>query len=89
MKGAFTDAIADRRGRFELADGGTIFLDEMADMPLALQAKLLRVIQNRTFERVGSSESMQVDVRIIAATNRNLESAGRRRASSARTSSTA
>ena len=73
VKGAFTDAIADRRGRFELADGGTIFLDEVADMPLSLQAKLLRVIQNRTFERVGSSESMEVDVRIIAATNRNLE----------------
>jgi Nif-specific regulatory protein len=73
VKGAFTDAIADRRGRFELADGGTIFLDEVADMPIALQAKLLRVIQNKTFERVGSSESMRVDVRIIAATNRNLE----------------
>jgi len=73
VRGAFTDAVADRRGRFELADGGTIFLDEIADMPLAVQAKLLRVIQNRTFERVGSSESMQVDVRIIAATNRNLE----------------
>jgi Nif-specific regulatory protein len=73
VKGAFTDAISDRRGRFELADGGTIFLDEVADMPLALQGKLLRVIQNKTFERVGSSESMQVDVRIIAATNRNLE----------------
>ena len=73
VKGAFTDAVADRRGRFELADGGTIFLDEIADMPLSLQAKLLRVIQNKTFEKVGSSESIQVDVRIIAATNRNLD----------------
>jgi Nif-specific regulatory protein len=73
VKGAFTDAVADRRGRFELADGGTLFLDEIADMPLALQAKLLRVLQNRTFERVGASESLRVNVRIIAATNRNLE----------------
>jgi Nif-specific regulatory protein len=73
VKGAFTDAIADRRGRFELADGGTLFLDEIADMPLSLQAKLLRVLQNRTFERIGASESVQVNVRIIAATNHNLE----------------
>ena len=73
VKGAFTDAIADRRGRFELADGGTLFLDEIADMPLALQAKLLRVIQSRTFERVGMSEPLHVNVRIIAATNHNLE----------------
>jgi len=73
VKGAFTDAVADRRGRFELADGGTLFLDEIADMPLPLQAKLLRVLQNRTFERVGASETIHVNVRIIAATNRNLE----------------
>ncbi len=73
VKGAFTDAVSDRRGRFELADGGTIFLDEIADMPLSLQAKLLRVIQQRTFERVGASESTSVNVRIIAATNRELE----------------
>jgi Nif-specific regulatory protein len=73
VKGAFTDAVADRRGRFELADGGTLFLDEVADMPLGLQGKLLRVIQNRTFERVGSSDTLHVDVRIVAATNRNLE----------------
>jgi Nif-specific regulatory protein len=73
VKGAFTDAVSDRRGRFELADGGTLFLDEIADMPLPLQAKLLRVLQNRTFERVGASESTHVNVRIIAATNRNLE----------------
>ncbi len=83
VKGAFTDAISDRRGRFELADGGTLFLDEIADMPLALQAKLLRVLQSKTFEKVGSSDSIHVDVRIIAATNHNLErevTAGRFRA---------
>jgi Nif-specific regulatory protein len=74
VKGAFTDAIADRRGRFELADGGTIFLDEIADMPLATQAKLLRVIQQKTFERVGASEPTTSNVRIIAATNHDLES---------------
>jgi Nif-specific regulatory protein len=73
IKGAFTDAIQNRRGRFELADGGTIFLDEIADLPLALQAKLLRVIQQRTFERVGSSDSITVDVRILAATNKDIE----------------
>jgi Nif-specific regulatory protein len=73
VKGAFTDAVSDRRGRFELADGGTIFLDEIADMPLALQAKLLRVIQSRSFERVGASEPMSVNVRIVAATNHLLE----------------
>lgn len=73
VKGAFTDAVANRRGRFELADRGTIFLDEIGDLPLPLQAKMLRVIQERTFERVGSSESITVDVRIIAATNRVIE----------------
>jgi Nif-specific regulatory protein len=73
VKGAFTDAYADRRGRFELADGGTIFLDEIAEIPITLQAKMLRVIQQRTFEKVGASEPVQVDVRIIAATNKNLE----------------
>jgi len=75
VKGAFTDAIADRRGRFELADGGTLFLDEIADMALPLQAKLLRVLQSKTFERIGASEPVTVNVRIIAATNRNLEKA--------------
>lgn len=74
VKGAFTDAIADRTGRFELANGGTIFLDEIGEIPLDLQSKLLRVIQSRTFEKVGSSETISVDVRIIAATNRDIES---------------
>lgn len=73
VKGAFTDAVADRRGRFEVADSGTIFLDEIGDLPLPLQAKMLRVIQERTFERLGSSDSVTVDVRIIAATNRSIE----------------
>ncbi|MBQ5471850.1 MAG: sigma-54-dependent Fis family transcriptional regulator [Treponema sp.] len=72
-KGAFTSADSMQQGRFELADGGTIFLDEVGEIPLALQAKLLRVIQDKQFERVGSSTTMTVDVRIIAATNRNLE----------------
>ncbi|MFW5783824.1 MAG: sigma-54 interaction domain-containing protein [Spirochaetota bacterium] len=75
VKGAFTDASSNRRGRFELADGGTIFLDEIAELPLTIQAKMLRVIQQRTFERLGSSEPVTVDVRIIAATNRDIEQA--------------
>lgn len=75
IKGAFTDATVDRRGRFELADGGTIFLDEIGDLPLNLQAKLLRVIQHKIFEKVGSSEPLKVDVRILAATNKNMEKA--------------
>jgi len=74
VKGAFTDAFANRKGRFELADGGTMFLDEIGDMPLRLQAKLLRVLQQKTFERVGSSDTLEVDVRIVAATNRDIES---------------
>jgi Nif-specific regulatory protein len=73
VKGAFTNAIANRQGRFEMADGGTIFLDEIADIPLALQAKLLRVIQERTFEKVGSDVSVTVNVRILAATNKDIE----------------
>lgn len=73
VKGAFTDAHCDRKGRFEVADGGTIFLDEIGELPLDFQAKLLRVIQHKTFERVGSSETISVDVRIIAATNKDLE----------------
>jgi Nif-specific regulatory protein len=73
VKGAFTDAIQTRRGRFEMANGGTIFLDEIGDLPLSLQAKLLRVIQQKTFEKVGSDISVTVDVRILAATNRDIE----------------
>jgi DNA-binding NtrC family response regulator len=73
-KGSFTGAISSRKGRFELANKGTIFLDEIGDMPLLLQVKLLRVLQNRVIERVGSSEVLPVDVRIITATHRDLES---------------
>src|SRR5437016_6342094 len=72
-RGAFTGAIAQRIGRFELADGGTLFLDEVGDIPLELQPKLLRVLQGRGFERLGSTRTKRVDVRIVAATNRNLE----------------
>ena len=72
-KGAFTGAITSRRGRFEMASGGSLFLDEIGDMPLAMQVKLLRVLQDKTFERVGSNKSVTVDVRIIAATHSNLE----------------
>ena len=73
-KGAFTGAICSRQGRFELAEGGTLFLDEIGDMSLPMQVKILRVLQERTFERVGSNTSRQCDVRIITATHRNLES---------------
>ena len=73
VKGAFTSAVSNRRGRFETADGGTIFLDEICDLPFDLQAKLLRVIQEKTFERVGSNISIRVNTRIIAATNRDIE----------------
>ena len=72
-KGAFTDAVARRKGRFELAHRGTLFLDEIADMSLATQAKILRVIQEMRFERIGGEESITVDVRLIAATNKDLE----------------
>ena len=72
-KGAFTGAITSRAGRFELANGGTLFLDEIGDMPLPMQVKLLRVLQERTFERGGSNKTQNVDVRIIAATHKNLE----------------
>lgn len=72
-KGAFTDAKKTNRGRFELADGGTLLLDEISEMPLNLQSKLLRVIQEREFERIGSSTTISVDVRLIATSNRNLK----------------
>lgn len=74
VKGAFTDAVKDRIGRFELADRGTIFLDEIAEMPLHLQTQLLRILQEGTFERVGESITRKIDVRVIAATNKNLKS---------------
>jgi transcriptional regulator with GAF, ATPase, and Fis domain len=74
VRGAFTGALKDRLGRFELADGGTLFLDEIGDVPLATQAKLLRVLQEHELERVGDTRTRKVDVRIIAATHRNLRS---------------
>jgi DNA-binding NtrC family response regulator len=77
-KGAFTGADARRQGRFESADGGTIFLDEIGDMPAPTQAKVLRVLQERSFERVGSAKPIQVDVRVVAATHRHLEEEVRR-----------
>jgi two-component system nitrogen regulation response regulator NtrX len=72
-KGAFTGAIEDRKGKFELADGGTLFLDEIGDMSLKTQAKVLRVLQEQQFQRVGAQKTISVDVRVIAATNKNLE----------------
>jgi DNA-binding NtrC family response regulator len=71
-KGSFTGAVGMRKGRFEMADGGTIFLDEVGDVPASMQAKLLRVLQERQFERVGGTDTVEVDVRVIAATNRSL-----------------
>ena len=71
-KGAFTGAVRDKKGRFELADGGTLFLDEVADLPRMVQVKLLRVLQDGTFERVGGEKTVSVDVRIVSATNRDL-----------------
>ncbi len=72
-KGAFTGAVQSRRGRFEEAQGGTVFMDEIGDLPMAMQVKLLRVLQERCFERLGSSTPVQVDIRLICATNRDLE----------------
>jgi Nif-specific regulatory protein len=72
-KGAFTGAMVMRKGRFELADGGTVFLDEIGDLPLTLQPKILRVLQEREFEKVGGEKTIKVDIRLIAATSRNLE----------------
>ena len=72
-RGAFTGAVAQKIGRFELANGGTLFLDEVGDIPLELQPKLLRVVQEQEFERLGSTRTQRVDVRLVAATNRNLE----------------
>jgi two-component system response regulator PilR (NtrC family) len=77
MKGAFTDAIATKKGLFEVADEGTLFLDEISELPLLMQVKLLRVLQDREFKRVGGTEDIRVDVRIIAATNKDLEEAVR------------
>ena len=74
-KGAFTDARAQKRGLFELADRGTLFLDEIGEMPLSLQAKLLRVLEDQTFRRLGGLRDIQVDIRVIAATNRNIREA--------------
>jgi DNA-binding NtrC family response regulator len=74
VRGAFTDAKADRVGRFELADGGTLFLDEIANIPVAQQARLLRVLEDGSFERLGSSRTQQVDVRVLAATNADIQS---------------
>ena len=74
VKGAFTGAIRDKAGKAEIADGGTLFLDEIGEMPLAIQAKLLRFLEQKRFERVGSTESVEVDVRIVAATNLDLRS---------------
>src|SRR5205814_4423311 len=72
-KGAFTGAIDDRKGKFELADGGTLFLDEIGDMSLEAQAKVVRVLQEQTFQKVRGQQPVTVDVRVIAATNKSLE----------------
>src|SRR6185312_11128417 len=78
-KGAFTGANARKLGKFELAHRGTIFLDEIGEIPLAVQSKILRVLEERAFERVGGVQTVNVDVRIVAATNRDLEQATRQK----------
>jgi DNA-binding NtrC family response regulator len=75
VRGAFTGALKDRQGRFEMADGGTIFLDEIGELPASIQSKLLRVLQTKDFERIGENSTRKVDVRVISATNRNLDEA--------------
>ncbi|HVN49080.1 MAG TPA: sigma-54 dependent transcriptional regulator [Bacteroidota bacterium] len=75
VRGAFTGALKDRQGRFELADGGTIFLDEIGELPSSIQSKLLRVLQTKDFERIGENVTRKVDVRVVSATNRNLDEA--------------
>src|SRR5216684_7786542 len=74
-KGAFSGATGSKPGKFELADKGTLFLDEIGDVPAAIQVKLLRVLQDREFERLGGTKTLKVDVRLVAATNRNLRAA--------------
>src|SRR5205085_11560950 len=74
-RGAFTGAMSRKKGRFELADGGTLFLDEIGDLNVSTQIKLLRVLQEREFERLGSTETIKVNVRLIAATSKDLEKA--------------
>ena len=73
LRGAFTGAVRDKPGRFELADGGTLFLDEIGEIPLAIQSKLLRVLQDQESERVGDTRTRKINVRIVAATNRDLK----------------
>ncbi len=89
MKGSFTGAIADRAGKFEQADGGTLFLDEVGDMSLAAQAKVLRVLQDGVVTRIGGAKPIEVDVRVLAATNKNARGGDRRAGASARISSIA
>src|SRR4030067_3728641 len=74
-KGAFTDAKTSKKGLFELADGGTVFLDEIGDMELSMQAKLLRLLENKTFRRIGGVKDIKVDVRVISATNQERQQA--------------
>ncbi len=82
-RGAFTGAVGARPGKFEMASGGTLLLDEVGEMPLALQPKLLRALQEREFDRLGSNQTVRVDIRVVATTNRPLAGCGSRKASSA------